>query len=86
MDASRFDVLLTDIGLPDISGTELAAEIRQRLPEIGLVFATGASDIETDEGLEDVHILKKPFDELDLQASLAGLAPLTAAGEAGGLD
>jgi len=35
------DVLITDIGLPDIPGVELAAEVRVLRPDVRIIFATG---------------------------------------------
>jgi DNA-binding NtrC family response regulator len=35
------DVLITDVGLPDIPGVELAAEVRALRPEVRVIFATG---------------------------------------------
>lgn len=36
----RVDILITDIGLPDIPGAALAAEVRAR-PDVRVIFATG---------------------------------------------
>jgi len=38
----HFDALVTDIGLPDMTGQALAAAARQHYPGIGVVFASGA--------------------------------------------
>lgn len=35
------DVLITDVGLPDIPGVELAAEVRALHPDVRIIFATG---------------------------------------------
>jgi len=38
------DILITDIGLPDISGAELAQMIREKAPGLPIIFATGRFD------------------------------------------
>jgi two-component system cell cycle sensor histidine kinase/response regulator CckA len=43
---ARFDLLLTDLAMPMMSGTDLAARIRQRLPELPIVFMSGNLDCE----------------------------------------
>lgn len=35
------DVILTDVGLPSVSGIELARQVRDRWPAIKIVFASG---------------------------------------------
>ena len=39
-----FDLLLTDLRMPGISGDELARRIRQRQPEVKVLYLTGFSD------------------------------------------
>ena len=34
-------LVLTDVMMPEMTGTELAAEVARRHPEIGLLFVTG---------------------------------------------
>jgi PAS domain S-box-containing protein len=68
----RFDVLLTDIGLPGLSGGELAARAQALAPGIGVVFATGYQAMpELHEGLRDCSVLlTKPYDARALLDSL----------------
>ncbi|MBK8233619.1 MAG: response regulator [Candidatus Eisenbacteria bacterium] len=37
----QFDLVFTDLGMPDLSGWEVAEEIRRRDPEVAIVLATG---------------------------------------------
>jgi DNA-binding response OmpR family regulator len=37
----RLDLLLCDLGLPDESGSKLAKDLRQRFPELAVLFVTG---------------------------------------------
>ena len=43
----RFDLVLTDIQMPSISGTELLAIIRSKYPDIDVVMITAVMDVET---------------------------------------
>jgi signal transduction histidine kinase/DNA-binding response OmpR family regulator len=68
--ARRFDVLLTDIKLPGMSGNRLAEHVASRYPGIKIVFASGygarlriSSDI-------DSTFLPKPYDLEQLKKAL----------------
>ncbi|UGB39341.1 response regulator [Frateuria soli] len=64
------DVLVTDVGLPGMSGTELAERARQLQPGIGLVFATGDTELESRKGRPRAAILCKPYDSASLGESV----------------
>lgn len=70
-----FDVLITDLGLPDGSGTDLIVELRARHPKIAVIVATGSNvTVETDKlAAHDVRYLRKPYTEKTLQRALEGL-------------
>jgi PAS domain S-box-containing protein len=63
-----FDLLLTDLGLPGISGEELAARVRGQFPTLPVVIASGygRSGIQG-EGLQ---FISKPYSAVDLQQAL----------------
>ncbi len=61
------DVLLTDIGLPDMPGSELAVLARQRRPGLPVIFATGQNDAPAIEGC---MLLRKPYDVTSLDTIL----------------
>ena len=63
-----FDVLMTDLGLPGMSGEELAACALQRRPGLALVVASGQNHLPP--GREDAVLLRKPYDSRQLLASL----------------
>jgi len=67
----RFDLVITDVSLPGISGTELARRLLQRAPAIWIVFSSGYA---FDRGLESwgprVRSLSKPFEVEALQTLL----------------
>ena len=39
-----FDLLLTDVRMPEMNGDDLARRIRQRLPDVKVLYLTGYSD------------------------------------------
>ena len=57
--SSIIDLMMTDQGLPGMSGKELAEEVRTLLPALPILFASGyAENIEVPEGM---HNIGKPF-------------------------
>jgi CheY-like chemotaxis protein len=64
------DVLVTDIGLPGMSGTDLAGHARRLQPGIGVIFATGDTELESRDGQSGAQILCKPYDGSSLAESL----------------
>jgi CheY-like chemotaxis protein len=63
------DVLVTDLGLPGVSGAAFAQQVRASWPGIGIVFATGRDSVLT-EGLDGAVLLRKPYDTAGLAAAL----------------
>tara|TARA_R110001599_G_scaffold64023_4_gene179569 strand:- start:257825 stop:258178 length:354 start_codon:yes stop_codon:yes gene_type:complete len=55
----QFDVLMTDIGLPGISGLALARQARQMQPALAITIASGYAC--EDEMPPNVRWLMKPF-------------------------
>ena len=59
-----FDLLFSDIALPDFSGIALADEIRASLPDLPVLLCSGYSDALTrwtDIGEKGYHFLQKPY-------------------------
>ncbi|OAE49023.1 response regulator [Agrobacterium tumefaciens] len=61
LETNRIDTLLTDVGLPGMSGIELARQVRDRWPDVRIVFASGDDSAKTASGIADAHQLSKPF-------------------------
>ncbi|MEI4487394.1 response regulator [Frigidibacter sp. MR17.14] len=61
------DLLLTDQGLPDRSGTELAAALRLKMPTLAVAFASGDSGVRADRAVT----LVKPYGERELLDAVA---------------
>ena len=69
IEADRVDVLVTDLGLPDMMGGELAVEALRRKPGLAVVFATGDSNLP--EGApENAVLLTKPYDEQQIVSAV----------------
>jgi CheY-like chemotaxis protein len=73
LDGKGADLLLTDLGLPRISGAELARAARKRFPNMPVIFASGYGGTNggDDRAIADAVILPKPFDGRQLIAALA---------------
>jgi PAS domain S-box-containing protein len=55
------DVLLTDIGLPDMSGTALAQQALARVPALAVIYASGTAVDAAVPGYRVAGTLTKPF-------------------------
>lgn len=65
----NFDLLLTDMMLPGMSGTELAAIVKEKIPAIKIILASGYSEEIAKQGLsnsDEFEFLAKPFSLGDL--------------------
>ena len=70
-----FDVVITDLIMPDISGVALISIIKKRFPDILVIAITGwgehpealATEAEAD------HVMEKPFELSELEKSLKKL-------------
>jgi PAS domain S-box-containing protein len=70
----RFDAILTDESMPDLSGTELAHRIRQLRRSIPIILMTGHGSLELSQRGTQIginEILLKPLHSRDLAESLA---------------
>jgi signal transduction histidine kinase/DNA-binding response OmpR family regulator len=66
-----FDILLTDIGLPGMSGSDLAIQVRETWPGVRVVFASGNDSGRAASGIADALQLVKPFNAGDLATVVA---------------
>ena len=67
---SSVDILLTDVGLPGVSGLQLAKEARARRPDLCLALATGDSGIKSDAALLGAVLIVKPYTPESLRHGL----------------
>lgn len=62
--SSPVDVVLLDVGLPDVSGADLCARLRQFFPNLPVVVCTGAASPEEADELRRLgirHFFSKPI-------------------------
>jgi PAS domain S-box-containing protein len=63
IEAGSAEVILTDLGLPGISGAEFASQVTQAKPELPIVFATGADQAPQKLAGKRTFLLRKPYDQ-----------------------
>ncbi len=68
---ATFDILLTDVGLPGMSGSDLAIRVRETWPGVRVVFASGNDSGRATSGIADAVQLVKPFNAGDLATVIA---------------
>jgi two-component system response regulator PilR (NtrC family) len=64
LESEVYDVVLTDISMPGLSGVELLGHIRQRYSDTPVIIVSGIDDREHEEGLKKLgafDFLMKPF-------------------------
>jgi len=61
LEVHAIDVLVTDVGLPRVSGIELARQALLRRPALAVVFATGDPGAPARAGMGACAVLVKPF-------------------------
>ncbi|MBB5685771.1 two-component system cell cycle response regulator CpdR [Sphingobium boeckii] len=68
LESERFDLLLTDIVMPEMDGIELAQKAAVMAPEMQVMFITGfaAVTLKAGEAMPQAKVLSKPFHLRDL--------------------
>jgi PAS domain S-box-containing protein len=67
-------VLVTDVHLPDMSGLQLTLELREKWPQLPVIFATGDRDVPGSEELSNKALIVKPYDYDILARTIRSLA------------
>jgi DNA-binding response OmpR family regulator len=73
LDTERYDLVVTDVSMPGLSGLELFGHIRQRQPDTPVIIISGISDLAFVRGLIQMgvfHYLMKPFKLEDIEQSV----------------
>lgn len=68
-----YDVVLTDISMPGLSGVELLGRVRERFPGVPVIVVSGIADEEHARGLLRLgafDYLAKPFGVREVEASV----------------
>ncbi|MEY4269672.1 MAG: hypothetical protein RLZZ58_888 [Pseudomonadota bacterium] len=68
LDSGTFDLLLSDIVMPEMDGIELAQHAAQVAPQTQVMFITGfaAVSLRAEENVPQAKLLSKPFHLKDL--------------------
>ncbi|WP_033075060.1 ATP-binding protein [Sphingopyxis sp. MWB1] len=70
-----FDLILTDVLMPGLTGPELVAQLKQRWPDLSVLFVTGyAGDAGEVAAFGDHDVLRKPFTLAMLDQAIARAA------------
>ena len=84
-DATRYDVVFSDVVMPGMSGVELGHEIRRRHPGLPVVLTSGYSSVLAEGGTQGFELLHKPYSVDELAKFLRKVADGTdRATQAGG--
>jgi len=67
-----FDLLLTDLGLPGMTGEQLAAEVQRQFANLPVIIASGYGKSNTDPA--GLRFIGKPYSSIDLQQALDEVA------------
>jgi PAS domain S-box-containing protein len=71
----HFDILVTDVVMPQISGVELSDRMRGRLPELRTIFITGYADSDITAAFpSNAVVLRKPLARTALRSALDAAA------------
>jgi two-component system NtrC family sensor kinase len=60
-DASAFDVVFSDVMMPEMTGLDLAQEIRRRQLDVPIVLTSGYSHMLSQSGAYGFEVLQKPY-------------------------
>lgn len=76
VDADRFDVVFSDVVMPDMTGLDLANAIRDRSIGVPIVLTTGYSEALSQEGSLGFDLVQKPYSIEELSQILHRAARL----------
>jgi signal transduction histidine kinase len=74
------DVVISDLGMPDMNGWDVAKSIQGRWPKlpVGLITGWGETEITREERGRVNFVITKPFDKAVLRATMADIRPRSA--------
>ncbi|UFW91632.1 PAS domain S-box protein (plasmid) [Bradyrhizobium barranii] len=70
LDEQPVDILLTDVGLPGVSGLQLARDVYARRPDLSLILATGDSGVKSEAARLGAILIVKPYTPASLRQGL----------------
>jgi DNA-binding NtrC family response regulator len=82
--SSAFDVVLTDVIMPEKDGMQVISEVRKKFPEVRIIAMSGGGHVSRDQylkiakGLGAHAVLEKPFANQKLLDTIEALLPSAA--------
>lgn len=79
METEEFDLIITDVIMPDCDGIELVMTVRRKLPDIKVIVMSGGGRVRADhylnlaEKLGATRVFEKPFNTAELRAAVREL-------------
>jgi YesN/AraC family two-component response regulator len=69
---TRFDIVLTDLRMPGVDGLTLIRWVRERVPDMALIVASGFAEAQEETEVRSLGavLLFKPFGRLELKQAL----------------
>lgn len=80
IERQRFDLIVSDVMMPGISGVDLARRLRALHPELPILLATGYSDQMLDGAAAEFFSISKPYGYESLRRAIADLLAARRAG------
>ena len=73
---TKYDLLITDFSMPKMNGLQLAMAVREILPKLPILLATGYAELPVNSDLS-LPQLSKPYMQSDLQGAIRVLVART---------
>ncbi|QHI70312.1 response regulator [Tichowtungia aerotolerans] len=77
--SDSFDLIISDVIMPDCDGIELVMAIRRKLPEVPVIIMSGGGRVHAShylnlaEKLGAARVFEKPFDATELRSTVTEL-------------
>ena len=92
LDAHAFDLVISDVIMPDCDGIELVMSIRRKQPDVPVIVISGGGRVNAGqylsmaEKLGAARVFEKPFDTSEFRTTAARLLGETAVGQTTGQE
>lgn len=74
LEQGSVEVLITDLGLPGMSGADFCQQVRERWPSVGIVFATGSNHRPELADASRTPLLPKPHGPEELERAIEAVS------------